>query len=248
MPDSINATYVERDPRARPAADSRPSATARAPDQAAAVELREVAHRLGHRWALRGVTLRVDPGETLAILGPNGSGKTTLLRVVGTALTPTRGSGRVFGHDLVAESDTIRKITGMLGHATSLYEDLTAAENLGFALRMCGMLPSRTAIDGALEAVGLRSRGAERVRELSSGMRRRVALARLVLRRPRLLLLDEPYNSLDAAGIAVVDSLIREATRAGGAVLVVTHDLDEMDGAGCHRVLRLSAGRAEVAT
>ncbi|MDQ3949495.1 MAG: ATP-binding cassette domain-containing protein, partial [Gemmatimonadota bacterium] len=199
MPDSTNAAYMERDLRARQAVAASPaSASSRVAHPTPAVELTEVAHRLGHRWALRGVSLRVESGEVLAIVGPNGSGKTTLLRVVGAALTPTRGSGRVFGRDLVDETDAVREVTGMLGHATGLYDDLSAAENLGFALQMYGEAPSAASIDRALEAVGMREHASERVRGLSSGMRRRIALARLLLRRPRLLLLDEPYNSLDA--------------------------------------------------
>jgi heme exporter protein A len=194
------------------------------------------------------VTLRVEPGEVLAIVGPNGSGKTTLLRVVATTLTPTRGSGHVFGRSLVAESDAVREMTGMLGHATGLYDDLSAAENLRFAMQMCGESPSPAGIDRALDAVGMREQGAERVRGLSSGMRRRIALARLILRRPRLLLLDEPYNSFDAAGVAAVNALIRETARAGGAALVVTHDLARAGGAGHDRVLGLNAGRVETST
>jgi heme exporter protein A len=249
VPDSTNTAYVERDPRARPAvAASQASAGSRAAVATPAVQLTELAQRLGHRWALRGVTLRVEPGEVVAIVGPNGSGKTTLLRVVGAVLHPTRGSGQVFGRDLVGEADAIREVAGMLGHATGLYDDLTAAENLGFALRMYGESPSEVSIDRALEAVGMRQHASERVRGLSSGMRRRVALARLLLRRPRLLLLDEPYNSFDAAGVVVVDTLIRDTARAGGAALLVTHDLDRTGGAGYDRVLRLDAGRVETTT
>jgi heme exporter protein A len=249
VPDSTNTAYVERDPRARQAvAASRAGAASRTAYPAPAVELTEVAHRLGHRWALRGVTLRVEPGEVLAIIGPNGSGKTTLLRVVATTLTPTRGSGRIFGHDLAAEADAVREVTGMLGHATGLYDDLSAAENLRFALQMYGEPTSAVSIDRALEEVGMREHASERVRGLSSGMRRRVALARLLLRRPRLLLLDEPHNSFDATGVAVVDTLVRDTARAGGAALVVTHDLVRAGGAGYDRVLGLNAGRVETST
>jgi heme exporter protein A len=244
--DSTNTAYIEGDVQARQAVAAARAGTAGDPTSAApAVELTDVAHRLGHRWALRGVTLRIPPGEIVAIIGPNGSGKTTLLRVIATTLTPTRGSGRVFGHDLVTEPDAVREVTGMLGHATGLYDDLTAGENLRFAMQMCGGSSSTSTIDTALAAVGMRQRESERVRGLSSGMRRRVALARLVLRRPRLLLLDEPYNSFDATGVAAVDALIRETTTAGGAVLVVTHDLARMDATGYDRVLSLNTGRLE---
>lgn len=250
MPDPTNTAYLEPDPLAHEAigASSHASGGSRNAPSTAAVELTDLAQRLGHRWALRGVTLRVEPGEVLAVVGPNGSGKTTLLRVVGTSLTPTRGSGRVFGRDLVDDADAVRECTGMLGHATGLYDDLSAAENLGFAQRMYGEPTSTAAIDTVLEAVGMREHASERVRGLSSGMRRRIALARLLLRRPRLLLLDEPYNTFDATGVAVVDALIRETARAGGAALVVTHDLARTAGVGYDRVLALDAGRVERTT
>lgn len=248
MPDSTNTAYVEREARAREAIASRARAASRGAHPTAAVELSEVAHRLGQRWALRGVTLQVEPGEVLAVVGPNGSGKTTLLRVIGTVLVPTRGSGRVFGRDLVNEANAVREVTGMLGHATGLYDDLSAAENLGFALQMAGESRSAASIDRALDTVGMREHAAERVRRLSSGMRRRVALARLLLRRPRLLLLDEPYNSLDATGVVAVNALIRETAHDGGSVLVVTHDLARADGAAYDRVVALNVGRVETTT
>jgi heme exporter protein A len=246
VPDSTTTAYLEPDPLAHEAiAASSDGGGSRNTPSTAAVELTGVAQRLGHRWALRGVTLRVECGAVLAIVGPNGSGKTTLLRVIGTSLKPTRGTGRVFGRDLVDEADAVRECVGMLGHASGLYDDLSAAENLRFAQRMYGEPAAPAAIAAALEAVGMLKRASERVRGLSSGMRRRIALARLLLRRPRLLLLDEPYNTFDAAGVAVVDTLIRETARAGGAALVVTHDLARSAGASYDRVLALDAGRVE---
>ncbi|MFN2563993.1 MAG: heme ABC exporter ATP-binding protein CcmA [Gemmatimonadaceae bacterium] len=239
-----NTAYVELGALAGDLASARsPTVRAAASDPPGAVELTSVAQRLGGRWALRGVTIRVEPGEVVAIAGANGSGKTTLLRVVATTLTPTRGSGRVFGHDLVREADAVRAVVGMLGHATGLYDDLSAAENLAFALRMYGVAPTARGIDAALEAVEMREHAQDLVRRLSAGMRRRVALARLWLRRPRLLLLDEPYNSFDAAGVEVVDALVRDTARTGGAALVVTHDLARSAGVAYDRVIFLNAGR-----
>jgi heme exporter protein A len=245
VPDTTNTAYADPGAVSRgpAAAESGVGPAAGATARPAAVELTDVAQRLGRRWALRGVTLRVEPGDVVAVVGPNGSGKTTLLRVIATARAVTRGSGRVFGHDLVREPDAVRETTGMLGHATGLYDDLSAAENLEFAMRMFGRSPSPSVVADALEAVGMRQHAGELVRRLSSGMRRRVALARLLLRRPRLLLLDEPYNSFDVAGIALVDELIRQTARDGGAALVVTHDLARHAAARYDRVARLSAGR-----
>ena len=187
--------------------------------------LHGLARRFGRRWVLRGIDLRVEPGEIVALTGRNGSGKTTLLRVCATALRPTRGGGTVFGHDLVDAADEVRDVIGLLGHRAGLYDELTAAENLVFACRMAGVPAADAAIVAALEQVGLADERRERVRGFSAGMRRRLALARLILRPPRLLLLDEPYASFDADGILLVNRFAGRVAADGGAVLLATHDL-----------------------
>lgn len=191
---------------------------------AAVVELDAVARRFGVQWPLRGVSLSVGPGEGVALMGRNGSGKTTLLRILSTALRPTRGSGRVLGHDLVSECDAVRARTGVLGHAPGLYLDLSPRENLQFAQRMHGAPVDMPAVDRALERVALAGYADERVRHFSSGMMRRVALARLLLRDYPVILLDEPYASFDADGIALLDEIANAARARGAAVIVATHD------------------------
>jgi heme exporter protein A len=190
-----------------------------------AIRLDAIARRFGQRWVLRGIDLVVDPGEVLVLTGRNGSGKTTLLRIIGTMLRPTRGTATVFGHDTVRSPEGIRASVGLLGHNNALYDDLTAAENLIFSLRMAGRRADADAIAGALEQVGLTHVRRERVRGFSAGMRRRLGLARLLLRPPRLLLLDEPYASFDQDGIDVVNEFAQHTARQGGVVLLSTHDL-----------------------
>ena len=207
-----------------------------------AISIREIAQRLGGRWVLRGISLSVEPGEVVAIVGHNGSGKTTLLRVLATALRPTRGAGRIFGHDLVRDADGVRAECAMLSHAGGLYADLTAAENLAFAQRMMGGSVDMEAIHRALDRVGIRRFADTRVRTFSSGMQRRTAVARLYLRDARLLLLDEPYNSLDGNGVALVDELIANVRARGGAAVVVLHDL-ERTSTTFDRVVELANGR-----
>lgn len=175
-------------------------------------------------------------------MGRNGSGKTTLLRVIATALRPSRGSGSVFGHDFVGETDDIRGLIGVLGHHSGLYDDLTAFENLQFAMRMYGLDMPRARIQEALDEVGLGHEAKERVRGFSAGMRRRLALARLLLRPPKLLLLDEPYAAFDQHGIDQVNAYVRTIVDGGGAALIATHDLARARGVA-ERVVRIVDGR-----
>lgn len=192
---------------------------------AAPLLVQALARRFGRRWVLRGVDLSVARGEIVALTGRNGSGKTTLLRICATALAPSRGSAAVFGHDVVDAGGSVREHVGVLGHAAGLYDDLTAAENLVFAQRMSGGSHDPATIEPALAGVGLAEVSRERVRGFSAGMRRRLALARLILRPPRLLLLDEPYAAFDTDGIARVNAFARDVANAGGAVVIATHDL-----------------------
>lgn len=179
------------------------------------------------------------------LLGHNGSGKTTLLRVLSTAIRPTRGAGRVFGHDLASDPDAVRILAAYLGHDPGLYADLTAAENLRFSERMRRPADSAHTREGRiaamLERVGLTRHADERTRGFSAGMKRRLALGRVLLAEPRLLLLDEPYASFDAAGIALVNEIVVATRAAGGCVVVATHD-PERSSEVATRALRMENG------
>lgn len=192
---------------------------------APALALQRIAKLYGRTAALKTLSVRLEPGQTLALLGPNGSGKTTLLKIIAGAVTPTLGSGSIFGRDLLRERVALRQEVGLLASETYLYDDLTARENLEFIVTMAGRKAERTGIMRVLSDVDMARHAEERAGSFSSGMRRRVALARLLVLQPRLLLLDEPYNSLDAAGAELVDEIIRGATRSGRAVVLATHDI-----------------------
>lgn len=188
-----------------------------------AIVVNGLGKRFGMRWVLRGVSLNVERGEVVGLLGPNGSGKSTVLRILGTLLNPNAGSASVNGHDVVRESTSVRAQVGYLAHTPGLYDDLTARENLRFAADMLGV--PYTAAEAGLERVALAHVADDRVRGFSAGMQRRLALARLIMRNPQVLLLDEPYSNLDKAGVELMNSVINDVVQAGGAALVALHEL-----------------------
>jgi heme exporter protein A len=189
----------------------------------AAIDAVGVARRFDTNWVLRGVSLRVAAGEVVGLLGANGTGKSTFLRIVATLLRPHAGSVRVFGHDAAGAPDAVRALVGYMAHAPGVYADLTARENLMFVASMLDR-DSRE-VDGVLARVGLSDVADQTARGFSSGMQRRLAIGRLLLVCPRLLLLDEPYSNLDADGISLMNSVIAERVGDGAAALVVVHEL-----------------------
>jgi heme exporter protein A len=203
-----------------------------------AVATHELARLFGRSAALAGVSLSVERGAVVALLGPNGAGKTTLLRVLATALRPSFGSADVDGIDVAARPDLVRGRVGYLSHATGLYDDLTAAENLRFAATMLGLTDAGALAERALSEVGLSVDANRRVRGFSAGMRHRLAIARLLLGRPGLVLLDEPHATLDADGMRLVDELVRRWKASGSTVLVASHQAE--------RVGRLADGWARL--
>jgi heme ABC exporter ATP-binding subunit CcmA len=189
-----------------------------------AIDAQGLARRFGARWVLRGISLQLAPGEIVGVLGANGSGKTTLLRMLGTLLRPSAGVARICGHDVIRDPDAVRHCLGFLSHTPGIYDDLTARENLKFAAMMQG-LDTESKLDAALDRVGLSAVAHERARGFSAGMQRRLGLARLMLRHPRVLLLDEPYANLDADGISLMNGFLTATRAEGGAALVVLHEL-----------------------
>ena len=191
----------------------------------AAVCFRSAVSLLGRFPALAGVDLEVARGDVVLIQGPNGAGKTTLLRACAGLVTIASGDAHVLGHDLRNDRRAVRRRVALLGHTTSLYEDLTVADNLRFAARAVGA-DARTA-DDALARLGLDGRLRDvAVAKLSAGQRRRAAIATLLARRAELWLLDEPHAGLDAAGRDLLDELVREAAANGATVLLASHELD----------------------
>ena len=180
----------------------------------------------GRRRAVDGVDLTLAAGACIALFGPNGAGKTTLLRLISGLLKPTSGTIRVGGRSL-RDDASARGLLGLISHQSMLYSALTARENVEFAARLYGVTDARLAATKALERMRIADRADAPVRSLSRGLQQRVSIARAIVHEPRVVLLDEPYTGLDAAGGAALTDMLL-SLRAGGATLVlVTHNVEE---------------------
>lgn len=192
---------------------------------APAIRFRDAVSLAGRFPLLAGITLEVDEGEVVHLRGPNGAGKTSLLRACAGLVPIAAGFAEVLGHDLTDDRQSLRRQVGLLGHRSFLYEELSVEDNLRFAVRAARAPLS--GIEPALELLGLTGRVRRaRAGALSTGQRRRVALAVLAARSPSLWLLDEPHAGLDAAGRDVVDGLVAGARARGATVLLASHELE----------------------
>lgn len=200
-----------------------------------------VAVRIGTTRVLEGLELELRLGESLGVRGANGSGKSTLLRVCATLLPPRAGSVQVLGVDRVeALTPEYRRRICLIGHEPALYAQLSVRENLRFVARLYDR-PDH-AVDEALGVVGLSRAAGRRVDRCSQGMARRADLARVLLARPELLLLDEAHAGLDPAADMLVDHIVGQTCRAGGAAVVVSHDHGRLAGQ-VDRTATLRSGR-----
>ncbi len=204
------------------------------------VELRNVTKTYGPVRALVGVSWRFPRGAVTAVRGANGSGKSTLLAVVGTLARPT--SGKVEYGDLGRSRGRVRKRLGWVGHESLCYPDLTGRQNIELAARLYGF-DARAAYEAASERFELGAFAERPVRTYSRGQRQRVAVARALVHRPALLLLDEPTTGLDSAATARLERVVREEAVRGAVVVVVTHDAAFAEAMES-KVLWLERGRA----
>ncbi len=210
-----------------------------APALSLVVELDGLTRHFGERTVLRGISLALDAGQTLAVLGRNGAGKSTLLRILATLLRPHAGSVKLFGEPLPRQGWAVRGRIGLLGHEPLLYRDLSGRENLAYHARLHRVPQGR--VDELLEAVGMLQRADDPIRSLSRGMVQRLTVARAVLHRPALLLLDEPRSNLDPAAGDLVEPLIG---RSAGVTRVLTSHDPQAALAEADLVLALASGRA----
>lgn len=208
------------------------------------VEVRNLVHRFGERLALNDVSFDVARGSIVGILGPNGSGKTTLFRILSTLLRPISGSARIAGSDVATQQAEVRSKLGVVFQHPSLDGKLSVGENLLHHGHMYGLRGSilRSRIDEALARFGLADRRRERTERLSGGLRRRVELAKVLLHRPAMLLLDEPSTGLDLAVRRSLFDYLREIRDHDGVTtLLTTHLMEEADR--CDAVAIMDQGR-----
>lgn len=206
------------------------------------VTARGLVHAYGERRAVDGVDLSLGAGERVALAGPNGAGKSTLLRVVATLLRAQAGTLEVMGEEIPGGTRAARAQIGYLAHDPLVYLDLTARQNLELYGDLYGVDDRDRRIDDLLDRVGLIGRAEDTVRTFSRGMAQRLALARMLLHGPRLLLLDEPHASLDARGAALLDDELVAATGDGRAAIIVTHEVERVARVA-DRLVVLRAGR-----
>jgi ABC-2 type transport system ATP-binding protein len=192
------------------------------------------------------LTFHVEPGEIFGILGPNGSGKSTLIRLISTLLLPDEGCITVFGHDVVKERFQVRKLINRVSVDAAFFKGLSAMENLSYTARLYDLDKGAwqdTAAD-ILERLGLKTdKLHEPLEDLSRGMQQKIAVARALLTRPLLLLLDEPTTGLDPVSKKEVqDFVLEERALRGTTVVLTTHDMQEADRL-CDRIAIIDYGR-----
>ncbi len=196
-----------------------------------AIEVENLVKTFGETQAVRGVDLQVPAGAVYGLLGPNGAGKTTTARMLATLTRPTSGAARVFGHDIVAEADTVRSIVSMTGQFASVDEDLTGIENMVLLGRLLGFgwSEARERGEELIDAFGLGDAANRQVKTYSGGMRRRLDIAASIVVTPEVLFLDEPTTGLDPRSRNEVWDIVRALVATGTTVLLTTQYLDEAD-------------------
>ncbi len=205
-----------------------------------AIDVRGMTKRFGDRTVVNDIALQVRVGEIYGFLGPNGSGKTTFIRMLCGLLRADGGSGTCLGHDVIRESESIKRNVGYMTQRFSFYEDLSIAENLDFVARMYGIPGRREAVNASIERLGLSGRQKQLAGELSGGWKQRLALAACLIHQPKLLLLDEPTAGVDPKARRDFWEQIHELAAEGLTFLITTHYMDEAER--CHRLAYIAYG------
>jgi len=206
-----------------------------------AIETLGLTKSFDHRLALKGIDLRIGRGESVVIVGPNGAGKTTLIKVLATIMKPSSGTLIVDGLDVNSYAEEVRRRIGVVSHQTYLYSNLTAYENLEFYSRMYDVPKAKERVYEVAEVVGMTPRLHDRVGILSRGMQQRLAIARCLLHKPAIMLLDEPEAGLDQQARDMLWAALPKEGEAKPTILLATHNLERGFELG-DRLLILSQG------
>jgi len=194
--------------------------------EARAIEIQGLTKSFGNHLALRGIDLEVRQGESIVIFGPNGAGKTTLIKVLATIMNPSSGRVLVNGLNLKNNAEEVRRRIGVVTHQTFLYSNLTAYENLEFYSRMYDVPKCKERIYEVAAMVGMTSRLHDRVGTLSRGMQQRLSIARSLLHKPAIMLLDEPEMGLDQEAISMLWKALQTEGEGKRTIILTTHNLE----------------------
>src|SRR4051812_17543877 len=205
-----------------------------------AIDVHGMTKRFGALTAVDHIDLQVPRGQICGFLGPNGSGKTTFIRMLCGLLRADEGSGQCLGHDVIRQSEAIKREVGYMTQRFSFYEDLSIAENLDFVARMYGLKDRRRLVQQSLDQLGLTKRQHQLAAALSGGWKQRLALAACLLHDPKLLLLDEPTAGVDPKARRDFWEQIHQLARRGLTFLISTHYMDEAER--CHRLAYIVQG------
>ena len=209
----------------------------------AAVETFGLTRHYGNLTALNQLDLTVHRGDLFGFIGSNGAGKTTTLRILSTFLSPSTGTARVLGHDVVGEADRVRRILGYMPDFFGVYKDMEVTEYLDFfaACYRIGATKREQTISDVLELVGLSEKKGSPIGALSRGMQQRIGLARVLVHDPEILLLDEPASGLDPRARIEMMAILQELQRLGKTILISSHILSELQSL-CNRVAIIEKG------
>ncbi|MDP3879948.1 MAG: ABC transporter ATP-binding protein [Dehalococcoidales bacterium] len=207
-----------------------------------AIEVQGITKSFGSKAALDGVDLKVARGESVVIFGHNGAGKTTLIKILSTIMKPTSGTIIMDGLNLKDDAERIRQHIGIVAHQTFLYGNLTAYENLDFYSRMYDVPGRQERIREVVEMVGMTSRLYDRVSTLSRGMQQRLSIARALLHKPAIMLLDEPESGLDQHTSSTLWDTLKTEGEEKRTIILTTHDLERGLELGEHLMI-LSQGK-----
>jgi ABC-2 type transport system ATP-binding protein len=207
-----------------------------------AVEAKALTKKFGNIQALNAVTFNIKQGEVYGLIGPNGAGKTTTLRIISTLILPTTGTATIFGKDVTKQPDEVRKILSYLPEEAGIYRNLSGTEYLQFMAKFCD-INTKEAVQTAAEISGLGERLKDKAKTYSKGMKRRLLLARALMTKPKLAILDEPASGLDVLHAYHIRKIIKQYVKQNGVtVLLSSHNMLEVEYL-CDRVALVNKGR-----